>query len=277
MEDTKYIFNNNVMGPRKDQSPVIKIDKEIMDKKRKDDVPLDSMQKRADNLTGGRTTTLPEPVINLVQNRIFAREKVLQDKYYRFIMQVAGFSNEPLSKLWDSRNEKGQEALTTANTNSLAYETKMNLDKYNQSLDGQATIIGDGGNSEQNPAEKAIMKTLRYRGSFLNSAEVTGQFFLTPNAYSHLLEAWEIIRHRCNTDIPLDELVDVEHSTYFARLVALRIQISRFLSGRYYAVSANYKRLIRQQEALIRGYFKSKLSSNQCPPNQNHSYLQQLC
>ena len=119
-----------------------------------------------------------------------------------------------------------------------------------------------------------IENQLQAKGNILRSAEVSGQLLLSPSAYSHLLEAWEIIRHRCNTNVSLDTLVSVEHSTYFARLVALRIQLSRFLSGRYYSVASNYKRLLFQQESLVRGYFKAKFNQGARPAA--HSYLRQI-
>ena len=58
------------------------------------------------------------------------------------------------------------------------------------------------------------------------------------------------------------------------RLVALRIQLSRFLSGRYYSVASNYKRLLFQQESLVRGYFKAKFNQGARPAA--HSYLRQI-
>jgi len=269
MENAKYIFTNdkNVMGSRKKQDPVVPIDDIKI--KNTDGVAQNTMEDRANYLTIGEQT-ISEDIIKLAKRRLFARKKILRDKYYKFIMQVAGFSNEPMIKLWKNETKKG-EAPLTASDHSLAWETDWNPKSFKDIL---AEIqAGDKKENLKNELESTLQ--MKLKADFLNSAEITGQIFMTPNAYSHLLEAWEIIRHRCNVDIELEKLVDIEHSTYFARLVALRIQISRFLSGRYYTVSSNYKRLIRQQELLISGYFKSKFNANQCQPNQN-PYLQQL-
>jgi hypothetical protein len=269
MEDTKYIFNNEnkVMGARKEKGPVIRIDKDIM-KKTEDGHrnDLDTMQDRANDLTGSKGF-VHKDVVNLVKRRNFATEKITKDKYYNFIMQVAGFSNEPLTKLWSTKSKKGEEPLL-GTEQSLAYE-RANVDAPLHYTDG------DGG---RRISESDVVNVLKEKGYLLRSAEVSGQFLLTPTAYSHLLESWEIVRHRCNADVSLDTLVGTEHSTYFARLVALRIQISRFLSGRYYTVSSNYKRLIKQQEALIRGYFRTKFSSNQHQQSylSEHPYFQDL-
>lgn len=270
MENAKYIFTNdkNVMSSRKNQDPVVPI-KGIDVKNKADGIPQDTIKQRADYLTIGQQT-ISDEIIQLAKNRLFARKKILRDKYYKFIMQVAGFSNEPMIKLWKNETKKG-EAPLTASDHSLAWETDWNAQSFKDIL---AEIKeGDGKTNLKNELESTLQ--MKLKADFLNSAEITGQIFMTPNAYSHLLEAWEIIRHRCNVDIELEKLVDTEHSTYFARLVALRIQISRFLSGRYYTVSSNYKRLLRQQELLVSGYFKSKFNANQCQPNQN-PYLQQL-
>lgn len=259
------------MGPRNKQDPVVAIEN-IADTNKQDTgdpQKQNTVGERANYLTA-EDKSVSEAALQLAERRLFARKKILKDKYYKFIMQVAGFSNEPLGKLWKNQSNKGEAPLLASN-NSLAYETDWSPEDL--------TMIKRG---IKNPDRKKNLQVefdtaleLKLKADFLNSAEVTGELFLTPNAYSHLLEAWEIIRHRCNVDIPLDKLVDTEHSTYFARLVALRIQISRFLSGRYYTVSSNYKRLIRQQELLVSGYFKAKFNSNQLQPNQNH-YLHQL-
>ena len=273
MENTTYIYSTdeNVMGPRKKQDPVVPIEKitDMNDRDIPDPEKQNTMQQRADYLTAD-DKTVSKAALQLAERRLFARKKILKDKFYKFIMQVAGFSNEPLGKLWKNQSNKGEAPLLGSN-NSLAYETDFSPKDLNTIKRG----IKDPDIRKDLEKEFDTALELKLKADFLNSAEVTGELFLTPNAYSHLLEAWEIIRHRCNVDIALDKLVDTEHSTYFARLVALRIQISRFLSGRYYTVSTNYKRLIRQQELLVSGYFKAKFNSNQLQPNQNY-YLHQL-
>ena len=56
--------------------------------------------------------------------------------------------------------------------------------------------------------------------------------------------------------IDLDKFIQSEHSTYFARLVALRMNMSRFLGGRYYTLSNNYGRLMQQTTRILQ-YFKT--------------------
>ena len=270
MEDTNYIFDakSYVMGARERQGPVIKIEdkylKERLEKGKH--VSKNTMKDRADNLLAGPYSAVSRGAVQVVQNRNFAQEQTMKNKYYRFIMQVSGFANEPIQKLWNDNFKKDEKpllseglSLAPSSGNPLNYVAEIDPEDVNEE-DRQATI------------EEELQK----KGNILRSAEVSGQLLLSPSAYSHLLEAWEIIRHRCNTNVSLDTLVSVEHSTYFARLVALRIQLSRFLSGRYYSVASNYKRLLFQQESLVRGYFKAKFNQAARPEAQHNSYFRRL-
>jgi len=264
MEDTNYIFDakSYVMGARDQQGPVIKIEEEYLN----DRIPnkTKNMQDRADNLLSGQESRVPKGAIEVIQNRNYAQEQTMQNNYYRFIMQVSGFANEPIQKLWNDNFKKDEKPLLSEGL-SLAPNDGVFGMNFSETL-----------NVKNEDREQTIEKQLQTKGNLLRSAEVSGQLLLSPSAYSHLLESWEIIRHRCNTNVSLDTLVSVEHSTYFARLVALRIQLSRFLSGRYYSVASNYKRLLYQQESLVRGYFKAKFNQAARPVAQHNQYLRRL-
>lgn len=268
MEDTNYIFDakSYVMGARDRQGPVIKIEDEYLNDRVDGTTKKTTrtMKERGDNLLAG-TGQFNEGAVKVVQNRHYAQEQTMKNNYYRFIMQVAGFANEPIQKLWNDNFKKDETPLLSEGLSIRPLDDSkfgVNIKKREE--------------DETNPLrnEEPIENQLQAKGSILRSAEVSGQLLLSPSAYSHLLEAWEIIRHRCNTNVGLDTLVSVEHSTYFARLVALRIQLSRFLSGRYYSVASNYKRLLFQQESLVRGYFKAKFNQGARPAT--HSYLRQI-
>lgn len=267
MEDTNYIFDakSYVMGARDRQGPVIKIEDEYLKRRIDGRDKKTNMQERANNLLSGSQSKISSGAIKVVQNRNYAQEQTLKNKYYRFIMQVAGFANEPIQKLWNDNFKKDEKPLVSEGLSIRPQE-------------GDSLGVNTVKKNVKNPFDKEdfIEKQLQAKGSLIRSAEVSGQLLLSPSAYSHLLEAWEIVRHRCNSNVSLDELVSVEHSTYFARLVALRIQLSRFLSGRYYSVASNYKRLLFQQESLVRGYFKSKFNPVGHPAAHHQSYFQQL-
>ena len=269
MEDTNYIFDakSYVMGARERQGPVIKIEDKYLKERLEDGkhVSKNTMKDRADNLLAGSKSTVSRGAVQVVQNRNFAQEQTMKNKYYRFIMQVSGFANEPIQKLWNDNFKKDEKPLLSEGL-SLAPTSGDPLNYVGV----EPRDIPD------EDIQANIEQELQEKGNILRSAEVSGQLLLSPSAYSHLLEAWEIIRHRCNTNVSLDTLVSVEHSTYFARLVALRIQLSRFLSGRYYSVASNYKRLLFQQESLVRGYFKAKFNQAARPEAQHNSYFRRL-
>ena len=74
--------------------------------------------------------------------------------------------------------------------------------------------------------------------------------------FGHINESVELIKNHCGIEVDLHGLIESKHQTMFARLVALRMQMSRFLSGRYYSLSGNYGRLMHQTNRVIL-YFKS--------------------
>ena len=172
-----------------------------------------------------------------------AQMQALRSPWYSFVIKVAGFSNEDVSKFWkDIGNDKGKDSLPLANTPSLGTIAQINA--------------VSGGNTEER--ERELGGYLKDRQYFLQSVEVRGYIFLTPICFSHVGEAVSLLENMCKTKIDVDEMIKSRHSTYFARLVSLRIQMTRFLSGRYYSLSANYNRL-RTQEGMLMQYFKQNL------------------
>ena len=207
------------------------------------------MKQRGDNLLAG-IGQFNEGAVKVVQNRNYAREQTMKNNYYRFIMQVAGFANEPIQKLWNDNFKKDETPLLSEGLSIKPIDDSkfgVNIKDKNSKKKDDSLMFED------------IENQLQAKGNILRSAEVSGQLLLSPSAYSHLLEAWEIIRHRCNTNVSLDTLVSVEHSTYFARLVALRIQLSRFLSGRYYSVQATTSVYYFNRKALSVATLKQSL------------------
>lgn len=203
------------------------------------------MLERAKNLSLNPNDRNLKPAVEFQIKNDEAQIRALRNPWYNFVVRVAGFSNEDVSKLWkDIGNDRNRDSQPLANTPSLS--------TYSQ-IDAAA-----GGKSEEN--ERELGEYLKNRQYFLQSVEVRGYIFLTPICYSHVGEAVSLLENMCHTKINADKMIQSEHSTYFARLVSLRIQMTRFLSGRYYSLSSNYDRLRTQQGMLVR-YFKSKLGS----------------
>ena len=186
------------------------------------------------------------PAVEFQKKNDEAQIRALRNPWYAFVIKVAGFSNEEVSKLWKDIGNDKNSSQPLANTPSLGTFTQ---------IDAAA-----GGKSEED--EKRLGEYLKDRQYFLQSVEVRGYIFLTPICFSHVGEAVSLLENMCRTKVNVNALIQSDkYSTYFARLVSLRIQMTRFLSGRYYSLSSNYDRLRTQQGMLIR-WFKQNLSSS---------------
>ena len=230
--------------------------KEVDDKKNDAIRRIQSkMLERAKNLSLNPNDRNLKPAVEFQIKNDEAQIRALRNPWYNFVVKCAGFSNEDVSKLWkDIGNDRNRDSQPLANTPSLS--------TYSQ-IDAAA-----GGKSEEN--ERELGEYLKNRQYFLQSVEVRGYIFLTPICYSHVGEAVSLLENMCHTKINVDKMIQSEHSTYFARLVSLRIQMTRFLSGRYYSLSSNYDRLRTQQGMLVR-YFKNKLGSGSGSSSSSHS------
>ena len=206
----------------------------------------EGMIERAENLSLGRGDGgLLKKAVDFQIKQDEAQIQALKNPWYSFIIKLAGFSNEDITKFWKDMGTGKDKAQPLANTPNVAQMSQINA----------AVEQGNEGDDKQ------LGKYLKERQYFLQSVEVRGYLFLTPTCYAHVCEAISMLEKRCRQKINPDELIQSEHSTYFARLVSLRIQMSRFLSGRYYALSANYGRM-RAQEAHLIQYFQRELGNN---------------
>ena len=102
-----------------------------------------------------------------------------------------------------------------------------------------------------NPLD-SISRDNAFQHKWTTIPEVSGMVYLNPTIFGHLHEAHEISGVR----LPLEQLILSEASTLFARLVAIRIKVSAFLSGLNYNLDRNYQRLIQQQTLCIRALKK---------------------
>ena len=213
------------------------------------------MLERAKNLSLNSNDRNLERAVDFQIKNDEAQIRALRNPWYAFVIKVAGFSNEDVSKFWkDIGNGRNKDSQPLANTPSLGTMAQ---------IDAAA-----GGKTETD--EKELGAYLQDRQYFLQSVEVRGYIFLTPICYSHVGEAVSLLENMCKTKVDVDKLIQSHHSSYFARLVSLRIQMSRFLSGRYYSLSSNYDRLRTQQGMLIR-YFQQHLGNGAASLSASHS------
>ena len=85
-----------------------------------------------------------------------------------------------------------------------------------------------------------------------------GIVYLNPTIFGHLHEAYDIL----NIPMVMEDLMVSRGGTLFARLVALRIKMSAFLSGLNYNLDRNYQRLLQQQTLCVRA-LKKKVGGGQ--------------
>lgn len=160
------------------------------------------------------------------------RRIMREDKQYQFIMLVASFANLRINQMWRTPAEDPGKAAGAANESA-----------------GQLGGIGP----DNEPYE--------FQHRWTSSPLISGTLYLSPKVFGHLMEAESIVRRSTNTSRTLEQLMeDDDVRTLFARLVALRINMSAFLSGINYQLDRNYRRLMAQQSMVMHG-LKARLGS----------------
>lgn len=216
---------------------------------------ISNVKARADFLLPGLGKAPREAVEYFVKMQ-YARAQTQENPWYRLAMKISAFSGEPMSKMWKQQQdvERGQ-ALLNETTGGL-YSA---IDSASGDYEGSDLVQAMGDYMSQQ-SETDVANYVRNRRDFFLSPQVFAKLFFTPLLYGHINEARDMIERHCNYRINMQEFIESEHVTYFARLVALRMQMSRFLSGRYYSLSGNYNRLMTQTARML-NYFKVKLGS----------------
>ena len=159
------------------------------------------------------------------------KQRLRNDPTYQFLMKVAAFANIKLENMWNTPSEEpGRSAVST----------------------------GGGLNDINNPSANAldsVSKENAFQHKWTTIPEVSGLVYLNPTIFGHLHEAYDLL----NITMPMEDLCISRAGTLFARLVALRVKLSAFLSGLNYNLDRNYQRLLQQQTLCIRA-LKKKVS-----------------
>ena len=167
--------------------------------------------------------------------------KLRNDPSYQFIMKVAAFANIKLENMWQTPSEEpGRSAVSTGGG------------------------LSDISNPSANPLD-TVSNENAFQHKWPTIPEVSGMVYLNPTIFGHLHEAHEI----CGVQIPMEQLILTPASTLFARLVAIRIKVSAFLSGLNYNLDRNYQRLLQQQTLCIRA-MKKRLSNRK---DNTHTFM----
>lgn len=156
------------------------------------------------------------------------KQKLRNDPSYQFLMKVAAFANIKLENMWQTPSEEpGRSAVSTGGG------------------------LSDISNPSANPLD-TVSNENAFQHKWTTIPEVSGLVYLNPSIFGHLHEAHEI----SGLQMPLEQLIISQASTLFARLVAIRIKVSAFLSGLNYNLDRNYQRLLQQQTLCIRALRK---------------------
>lgn len=156
------------------------------------------------------------------------KQKVRSDPSYQFLMKVSAFANIKLENMWNTPSEEPS-----------------------------AIASGGGINNIENPLDP-VSREEAFQHKWTTIPEVSGLVYLNPTIFGHLHEAYDI----SGVKMPLESLMVSNGSTLFARLVAIRIKVSQFLSGLNYNLDRNYQRLLQQQTMCIRALRKKVSNKN---------------
>lgn len=97
--------------------------------------------------------------------------------------------------------------------------------------------------------------------NFLQKPQVSGRILLDPIFYSHLEEAYTMIKTKYEqlSNVGINTfMTDEKIRTYFARFVSIRIKISGVFGGDTYYPDKTYQRLLREQNMLFRVFAKTR-------------------
>ena len=206
----------------------------------KNNQPEDASQfkKRADELKPPYYPPVDSETIQWEVRHQDARQKVRKDQSYQFVMMVSAFANLKMERLWTTPSEEPKQS------------------------SGRATETGDSFN-ELGTMTDMFSKEQLFQHKWTTTPEVSGLMYLSPMMYGHVQEAFDIIR-RINPTLasnPNTLMESNKYRTLYARLVAIRIKMTSFLSGVNYQLDRNWQRLHKEQNMILR-HFKQRYKNN---------------
>jgi len=165
------------------------------------------------------------------------RQLMRKSPMYQFVMMVASFANLRLNQMWRTPSEDPSKSSGAA-------------DESATSLGG---MVGD-----------MIGEQYDFQHRWTSSPLISGHLYLSPKVFGHLMEAEDLVKNCTGTTQEAYQLMKGPGRVLFARLVAIRINMSAFLSGLNYQLDRNYRRLMTQQTMVLRA-LKTKLQGRGRP------------
>ena len=206
----------------------------------------------------------PNPSIPNLQTRHGYTEQVRADPSYRFLMMVAAFSKSKLGNVMNMK-QRGNPTRTITTTYKTGLKrhaafnprtqasSRTNTDvpvaaqKINRSVQGAAELC-DGGGCD------FVENTGKVEGqAWLTMPEISGNVQLTPEVYGHIKEAQMILEGFTKRTLKLKVLVEnTRYQTFFARLVAIRMGLTKYFDNSDKQKDRIFSRLHQEQTMLLR-------------------------
>jgi len=199
----------------------------------------------------------PNPTIANLRTRHDYTKHVRNDKSYRFLMMVAAFSKKKLGTIMNVKQRNNITTTTTYNDqfHFAGYasngDPKIEQNKTNVTKTSETKREMTDGDDNDDIGEN----TAKIGGqAWLSMPEISGSIQLTPEVYGHIKEAQMIVEGFSNRPMDLkDDLVEnPRYQTLFARLVAIRMGLTKYFDSSYKQKDRIFSRLHQEQTMLLR-------------------------
>ena len=204
------------------------------------------------------------PDVENLQRRQGYTNQVRADKSYRFLMMVAAFSKKKLGTIM---NVKRRLSTTVTNTSEKSGQMYFNIEANRYGSDTTAHFANntntkesgtkvefDGMEDNNDDNDEVGENTGKVGGqAWLTMPEISGSIQLTPEVYGHIVEAQTIVESFSNRPITLKDLVETpRYQTLFARLVAIRMGLTKYFYSSDKQKDRIFSRLHQEQSMLLR-------------------------
>jgi len=205
----------------------------------------------------------PNPTIANLRTRHEYTKHVRADPSYRFLMMVAAFSKKKLGTIM---NVKRRLSTTVTNTSEKSGQMYFNSEANRYGIDTTAHFPNNANTKKSETKEDIVgmddgddgdevgENTGKVGGqAWLTMPEISGSIQLTPEVYGHIVEAQTIVESFSNRPITLKDLVETpRYQTLFARLVAIRMGLTKYFYSSDKQKDRIFSRLHQEQSMLLR-------------------------
>ena len=197
------------------------------------------------------------PTIANLRTRHLYTKHVRADPSYRFLMMVAAFSKKKLGTIMNVKQRNNIKTTTTyndqfhiagrdSNNNPKIAQNIAKQEKTSETKQEMADDADGGGEVGENIAKIGGQ-------AWLTMPEISGSIQLTPEVYGHIMEAKMIVEGFTKLTIKLEVLVETpRYQTLFARLVAIRMGLTKYFDSSDKQKDKIFSRLHQEQTMLLR-------------------------